>query len=121
MLSAADLQVVVMGERFLGIKHPCKIYNILQVGADVLYIGPEPSHITEICERAGDGPIAFFARQGDVRTVTEYIRAAAKRTLRTRRPSLPKDYTKLVVLPALLKALQGVQDNQKGPDPSPSK
>ncbi|PYI89084.1 MAG: glycosyltransferase WbuB, partial [Verrucomicrobia bacterium] len=39
-LSAADLHVVVMGDRFVGIVHPCKIYNILTVGVPVLYIGP---------------------------------------------------------------------------------
>jgi glycosyltransferase involved in cell wall biosynthesis len=47
-LSAADAHVVVMGDAMLGLVHPCKIYNILTVGAPVLYIGPEPSHVTEI-------------------------------------------------------------------------
>jgi hypothetical protein len=47
-LSAADAQVVVMGDAMLGLVHPCKIYNILTVGAPVLYIGPESSHVTEI-------------------------------------------------------------------------
>src|SRR5262249_40016417 len=30
-LSAADLQVVVMGDPFVGIVHPCKLYNILRL------------------------------------------------------------------------------------------
>lgn len=47
-LSAADAHVVVMGNAMLGLVHPCKIYNILTVGVPVLYIGPEPSHVTEI-------------------------------------------------------------------------
>jgi glycosyltransferase involved in cell wall biosynthesis len=47
-LSAADAQVVVMGDAMLGLVHPSKIYNILTVGAPVVYIGPEPSHVTEI-------------------------------------------------------------------------
>ncbi|MBZ5696428.1 MAG: glycosyltransferase family 4 protein [Acidobacteriia bacterium] len=47
-LSAADLHVVVMGNGFVGLVHPCKIYNILSVGAPVLYIGPRPS----TCSRA---------------------------------------------------------------------
>jgi hypothetical protein len=49
-LSAADLHVVVMGDAMLGLVHPCKIYNILSVGAPVLYIGPRPSHITDIMD-----------------------------------------------------------------------
>ncbi len=32
-LSAADLHVVVMGNPFAGIVHPCKIYNIVAIGA----------------------------------------------------------------------------------------
>jgi glycosyltransferase involved in cell wall biosynthesis len=47
-LSAADAQVVVMGDAMLGLVHPSKIYNILTVGAPVIYIGPGPSHVTEI-------------------------------------------------------------------------
>ena len=47
-MSAADLHVVVMGEAFVGLIHPCKIYNILGVGAPVLCIGPQPSHLTEV-------------------------------------------------------------------------
>jgi colanic acid biosynthesis glycosyl transferase WcaI len=47
-LSAADAQVVIMGEAMLGLVHPCKIYNIMAAGAAVIYIGPEPSHVTEI-------------------------------------------------------------------------
>jgi len=47
-LSAADAHVVVMGNAMLGLVHPCKIYNILTVGAPVLYVGPEPSHVTEV-------------------------------------------------------------------------
>src|SRR5215468_47600 len=38
-LSAADLHVVVLGNEFVGIVHPCKIYNILAVGAATLYVG----------------------------------------------------------------------------------
>jgi len=49
-LSAADAHVVVVGDKMLGLVHPCKIYNMLTVAAPVIYIGPETSHITEILE-----------------------------------------------------------------------
>jgi glycosyltransferase involved in cell wall biosynthesis len=64
-LSAADLHVVVMGEPFVGIVHPCKIYNIMSIGAPVLYIGPEPSHITDLN--------FFSARHGDITGVVARI------------------------------------------------
>jgi colanic acid biosynthesis glycosyl transferase WcaI len=67
-LSSADLHVVVMGEKFVGIVHPCKVYNIMSVGAPVLYIGPEPSHITDIASQH-----FFLTRHGDVEGVTAAI------------------------------------------------
>jgi len=64
-LSAADLHVVVMGDPFVGIVHPCKIYNIMSIGAPVLYIGPKPSHITDLN--------LFSVRHGDVAGVAARI------------------------------------------------
>jgi colanic acid biosynthesis glycosyl transferase WcaI len=52
-LSAADLHTVVMGDPFIGIVHPCKIYNILALGTPFLYIGPEESHIADILSLTG--------------------------------------------------------------------
>jgi glycosyltransferase involved in cell wall biosynthesis len=75
-LSAADLHVVVMGDPFVGIIHPCKIYNVLRVGAPVLYIGPASSHITDIFD-AMQGAQFRAARHGDVPEVVTLIRAAA--------------------------------------------
>ena len=54
LLSAADLHVVIMGEPFVGIIHPCKIYNIMQVGAPFLYIGPAQSHVMDIVVEMND-------------------------------------------------------------------
>ncbi len=77
-LSAADLHVVVMGEKFVGIVHPCKIYNIMAIGSPFLYIGPFPNHITDLSE-ASPSPSAHFARHGDTEAVVSCIRSAAAR------------------------------------------
>jgi colanic acid biosynthesis glycosyl transferase WcaI len=47
-LASADLHVVVNGAPFVGIIHPCKIYNILALGLPVLYIGPPSGHIPDM-------------------------------------------------------------------------
>jgi exosortase len=47
-LSAADLHVVVHGAPFVGIIHPCKIYNVLALALPVLYIGPTEGHIPDL-------------------------------------------------------------------------
>jgi glycosyltransferase involved in cell wall biosynthesis len=110
-LSAADLQVVVMGEPFVGLVHPCKIYNILAVGAPVLYIGPELSHVTEIAELA-DGEVPWFsARHGDVEAVVNHIRrarAGAAQFSRRQSSRIRARFARETVLPRLLAVLESV-------------
>ena len=69
-LSAADLHTVVMGDPFVGIVHPSKVYNIRALGIPYLYIGPPKSHVAEL------GP-AFTATHGDVDAVVRHVRTAA--------------------------------------------
>jgi colanic acid biosynthesis glycosyl transferase WcaI len=47
-LGSSDLQVVIMGNDLVGYTHPNKIYGAMFIGKPILYIGPEPSHVTDI-------------------------------------------------------------------------
>jgi glycosyltransferase involved in cell wall biosynthesis len=111
-LSAADLHAVVMGEPFVGIVHPSKIYNVLAVGIPVLYIGPAESHVTEIA-RDGDGaggPRWFHAaRHGDAEAVVSHILAArAERAFRTESElAAAERFTRERTLAALAAAITG--------------
>src|SRR5208337_1212869 len=79
-LSAADLHVVVMGDAFVGLVHPCKIYNILRVAAPVLYIGPRPSHLSEMLDELnGEYPCASAAH-GEVGGVVREIERLRRET-----------------------------------------
>jgi len=98
-LSAADLHVVVMGEKFVGIVHPCKVYNILSVGAPVLYIGPEPSHVTDVASRQGK---FFLTRHGDAEGVVAAILEAMQ--FRERQPVTP--FAKQNLLPQLIEVIE---------------
>ena len=62
-LSAADIHVVTLGETMTGIVHPCKIYGAMTVSRPILYIGPMPSHISDMIEKHG---IGWHVPQGDV-------------------------------------------------------
>ncbi|MCX6930272.1 MAG: glycosyltransferase family 4 protein [Verrucomicrobia bacterium] len=74
-LSAADLHVVVMGNAFVGLVHPCKIYNVLSVGAPVLCIGPRPSHLSELLDAIqSEYPCASVAH-GEIDRVVQYIQS----------------------------------------------
>lgn len=111
-LSAADVHVVVMGNAMLGLVHPCKIYNILAVGTPVLYIGPQPSHITDLLKTGGAGQGSHpchwaCAHHGDVGQVLQALshfrrnaepRAAASHSL--------EPWSKANSLPRLVDLLQ---------------
>ncbi len=108
-LSAADLHVVVMGDPFVGLVHPCKIYNILSVGAPVLYIGPLLSHVSEIADAANGEMVCFPARHGDVDKVTEHIQQARKLALRLPHGAsahLPSQFSKEAALSKLTTELE---------------
>ena len=77
-LSAADLHVVVMGDHFVGIVHPCKIYNILRIGVPLVYIGPSQSHITEILPPDGGGGWAHIFRHGSAESVARCIQRCSQ-------------------------------------------
>ena len=102
-LSAADLHAVVMGNEFVGIVHPCKIYNILKVGAPVLYVGPTPSHITDIAQTNPRGQI-FSVGHGDVDEVIAHILQLG----RNKKPPLfsSTEYQKKTVLPRMIALLE---------------
>ena len=71
-LSAADLQVVVMGDDFVGVVHPCKVYNIMTIGTPTLYIGPSESHVTDIAAKNSSQQFLISAH-GDKRQLVENI------------------------------------------------
>ena len=114
-LSAADLQVVVMGDSFTGIVHPCKIYNILEIGAPVLYIGPPSSHVVDLITKLEDADLALCARHGDVERVTNHIVEATDK-LRGRRSQsamrLSSAFSRATVLPGMVELLSSVSNGQ---------
>ena len=74
LLSAADAQVVVMGDGFVGIVHPCKVYNFLAAKRPFIFIGPERSHVTDIISEAQLGEVASSFRHGESRELAEDLR-----------------------------------------------
>jgi glycosyltransferase involved in cell wall biosynthesis len=108
-LSAADVHVVVMGDSFTGIVHPCKIYNILEIGSPVLYIGPPTSHVVDVIAQLDDLDLVCSARHGDVDAVTNYILAGAKSIAGRRSPAAIKRaaaFSKEAVLPKIVELIE---------------
>ncbi|MGH9873216.1 MAG: glycosyltransferase family 4 protein [Pyrinomonadaceae bacterium] len=108
-LSAADLHVVVMGNEFVGIVHPSKLYNILSVGSPFLYIGPRETHITEIAAKTNGEYRSYIATHGDVETVVRHILQSLKhRAEGTERrvPQIAAAFSKQALLPRMIKLLE---------------
>ena len=104
-LSAADLHVVVMGDPFVGIVHPSKLYNILKVGAPLLYIGPGESHVTDLVSESIEPVDLYGARHGETELVTRHILAAANGD-RSRRTYQTEKFSSRVLLPLMIAALE---------------
>jgi colanic acid biosynthesis glycosyl transferase WcaI len=77
-LSAADLHLVVMGSPFIGMIHPCKIYNVLALGLPHLCLGPAESHLRDLAARLPDPRYSLVASHGDSVGLAQQLREAAK-------------------------------------------
>jgi len=77
-LSAANLHVVIVGDPYVGIVHPSKIYGILAVQRPFLYIGPGDGAIYEITKEfeAGLG-MRLHAKHGEHPATVSIIREIA--------------------------------------------
>lgn len=73
-LGSADLQVVILGDSQVGFTHPNKIYGALFVGKPVVYIGPSPSHITDILYNLKDN---ISVSNGEVDKLVEALKEFA--------------------------------------------
>jgi colanic acid biosynthesis glycosyl transferase WcaI len=112
-LSAADLHLVVMGDPFTGLVHPCKVYNIVAIGAPFLYIGPEESHVSDLLKRHANGINARSARHGEVEEVVAHIRAAAAAgPLRIKdAEQVTSHFSYHTLLPRMISTLEDVAEN----------
>jgi colanic acid biosynthesis glycosyl transferase WcaI len=108
-LSAADLHVVVMGDVFVGIVHPCKVYNVLAVGAPFLYIGPAASHVGDLLSASREArSAALMARHGDVEGVVRQI-LAARSSVPAARVDYTGEFTRQLLLPRIMDVILDAQ------------
>jgi colanic acid biosynthesis glycosyl transferase WcaI len=100
-LSSADLHLVVMGDAYVGIVHPCKVYNIRTLGIPYLYIGPSQSHIGEM------NP-AFTAQHGDVDRVVRHIQEAARSSFAAVIPGDVTEHSQDYLVGQMVQAIEGL-------------
>jgi colanic acid biosynthesis glycosyl transferase WcaI len=108
-LSAADLHLVVMGDPFVGIVHPCKIYNILTLGIPFLFIGPGASHGSDLALRLNDPAHGRLARNGDVAGIVSQIhdaKALGQRQVNDAARKLGAEFSHAVLCPRLAQVIE---------------
>lgn len=111
-LSSADLHVVVMGESFVGIIHPCKIYNVLSVGLPCLIVGPSESHLSDIVHETHlDGRMHTVAH-GQTEALVKHLqeRAEAGTVMSGPQPSIvAARFSKAALLPQMLEIVESAR------------
>jgi glycosyltransferase involved in cell wall biosynthesis len=108
-LSAADLHLVVMGAPFVGIVHPCKIYNILTLGIPFLFIGPGASHGSDLALRLNEPAHGRLARNGDVAGIVSQIhdaKALGPRPVNEAARKLGAEFSHSVLCPRLAQIIE---------------
>ncbi len=101
------IQLFVQLARILG--HPCKIYNVLSVGAPVIYIGPETSHVTEILEGLQPRHPWIGVRHGAADVLASQIKQLRAETMGHECPlheEVAKRYSQATLLPQLVAVLE---------------
>jgi len=114
-LSAADLHTVVMGDPFVGIVHPCKLYNILRVGTPFLYIGPQDSHVSEIAAQLDTSHPTYLAVHGDAGMAVLHILTALNHTLEGKHrtvPQLASTFSRQALLPQMISLLESEKSDE---------
>ena len=69
-LGSSDIQTVILGENQVSFTHPNKIYGSMYIGKPILYIGPRPSHISDIIDLL---PGNLEVLHGEAQKLTEQL------------------------------------------------
>jgi glycosyltransferase involved in cell wall biosynthesis len=69
-LSAADVHLVTLGNEVVGVVHPCKVYGALALGRPILYVGPRPSHVSDLID---EHHVGWSLDHGDVEAAIRTI------------------------------------------------
>jgi glycosyltransferase involved in cell wall biosynthesis len=104
VMAGADLALITLDDRGLGVMSPSKLHANLAAGLPVVYVGPEGSNVDEAITRYGVGR---SLRHGDVDGVVRAVRelAADPEARKRARAAFDDHYSDEAVLPAFDRVL----------------
>ena len=99
----------------LGLVHPCKIYNIFAVGAPVIYIGPEPSHVTEIfAQSAAQYPWVSVRHNESDKLAEQIVQMRNQPMTRPTNSPITARFSKAALIPPLIAGLEKLSPSDDG-------
>jgi hypothetical protein len=106
-LGAADLHVVAMGEAFVGLVHPCKVYNLLSLGLPWVGIGPKECHLADLLKELGKDSGCEVVPGGDSAALARLIQERASRPKAdpARLKKVGENYRESVLAPKLARII----------------
>ena len=102
-LGSADLHVVAMGEAFVGLVHPCKVYNLLSLGLPWVGLGPRECHLVDLWKEVGKDSGCEVVPGGDSAALARLIqeRASQPKADPARLKKVGENYRESVLAPRL--------------------
>jgi len=101
------LHIVAMGDPFVGLVHPCKVYNLLSLGLPWVGIAPAECHLMDLWEEVGDQAGCAVLRHGDGAALARLIRqrVAQPKSDPTRLRKVGEKFRENVLAPRLAKII----------------
>jgi colanic acid biosynthesis glycosyl transferase WcaI len=106
-LGAADLHVVAMGEAFVGLVHPCKVYNLLSLGLPWVGLGPKECHLADLLKEVGASSGCEVVRGGDSAALANLIPERQKnpKVSKEKLQAVGRNYQESVLAPKLARII----------------
>ena len=98
VMAGADVALITLDERSLGVMSPSKLHANLAAGLPIVYVGPTGSNVDEAIEATGCG---YSLREGDVDGIVTAVRSlrADPETRRRARQAFEERYADSATLP----------------------
>ena len=106
-LGAADLHIVAMGDAFVGLVHPCKVYNLLSLGLPWVGLGPRECHLVDLLKELGKDSGCEVVSGEDSAALAKLIleRQRSPQVSKERLQSVGRNYQESVLAPKLAKII----------------
>lgn len=106
-LGAADLHVVAMGDPFVGLVHPCKVYNLLSLGLPWVGLGPKECHLVDLLKEVGTDAGCEVVPGGDSAALAKLIleRQRSPKVSKEKLQAVGRNYQESVLAPKLARII----------------